>query len=450
MDALIVIFATGLLTMFIAMTKKPVLVLTVALIGLITAVGLFVSQWYAPRTLFNYDGLLFDQIAIRFSVLAVVLAICIILGGYSYLSKENEHTGEYISLLIFSLVGALCMIAFTDMFMFFLGLEIMSIPIYVMAGSKKQSLLSTEASVKYFFTGAFATGIFLFGLAWVYGATGTFKLEEIELIVTSGKGSSGLLEVGVLLMLASFLFKVGAAPFHFWGPDVYAGSPTVVTGFMASIVKLAGLFAFMKVFTFMFHGVHELWANVLYVLVMLTVVVGNFSALKQTKFKRLLAFSSIANAGYAIMAVMVFDVNSYANLFTYVLGYGFSIVSLITISVLVDNDEDEITSMKGIGRSNPIIGIAATVALLSLAGIPPLAGFFGKYMVFAAAFAKYPVMVIVAIITSGIGMVYYLKTLMTILGEPDDQVKLPAVNVLHYLVLIIATVASIIGGFLYF
>jgi NADH-quinone oxidoreductase subunit N len=254
MDALIIIFITGLLTMFVSMTKKNLLVLGISVIGLLTAIVLLVTQLPAPRVFFNYEGLLFDRISIQYAVLACTFALLLILGGYSYLAKESDHTGEYISLMLFSLVGALCMLSYTDLFMFFLGLEIMSLPIYVLAGSKKQSLLSTEASIKYFFTGAFATGVFLFGTAWVYGATGTFNLAEMESIISSGQDKSGLLSVGILMMLASFLFKVGAAPFHFWSPDVYSGSPNVVTGFMASIVKMAGLLAFMKLFTFTFNG----------------------------------------------------------------------------------------------------------------------------------------------------------------------------------------------------
>lgn len=446
MDALIVIFITGLLTMFISMTKKNLLVLGISVIGLLTAIVLLITQLPAPRVLFNYEGLLFDRTTIQYAVLACVFALLIILGGYSYLSKESEHTGEYISLMLFSLVGAMCMLSFTDLFMFFLGLEIMSLPIYVLAGSKKQSLLSTEASIKYFFTGAFATGVFLFGTAWVYGATGTFSLSEMELIISSGQDKSGLLSVGILMMLASFLFKIGAAPFHFWSPDVYGGSPNVVTGFMASIVKMAGLLAFMKLFTFTFNGEHELWANALVVIVIITVIVGNISALRQTKLKRLLAYSSIANAGYAVMSVMIFNADSYTNLYIYVLGYGFSIITLITVSLLVENDEDELSALKGIGRKNPIVGIAAVVALLSLAGVPPLAGFFGKYMVFSSAFGSYPEMVIVAIITSGIGMVYYLKVLMLVVSNETENTQKVSPSILQYIVLLISTAALVVGG----
>lgn len=449
MDALIVIFATGLVTMFIGMMKKPELVLTVALVGLVTAVTLLIGQWNEPRMLFNYEGLLFDNPSIVYGSLAIILTTLIIVGGFNYFKAEVEHTGEYISLLLFSLVGALCMLSFTDLFMFFLGLEILSIPIYVLAGSKKKDVLSTEASLKYFFTGAFATGILLFGVAWVYGATGTFRLIEIQMAIEEGTAGGAMLHVGILMMMASFLFKVGAAPFHFWSPDVYGGSPNIITGYMAAVVKLAGLFAFLKMFTFVFGGQHSLWADALFVLIILTIFVGNLSALRQVKFKRLLAYSSIANAGYALLAIMVQDAESLINLWVYLVGYGFSIVALIIISLVLNDENDDIDSYKGIARRNPLIGVVMALALLSLAGVPPLAGFFGKYMVFSNAFADYPVLVILCILTSGIGVYYYLKLFMTAMAKDEDQSPLNP-TILQYIVLIICAGALLAGGFIKF
>jgi NADH-quinone oxidoreductase subunit N len=331
--------------------------------------------------------------------------------------------------------------------MFFLGLEILSIPIYVLAGSKKKNILSSEASLKYFFTGAFATGILLFGTAWVYGATGSFKLSEIALAINDGTAQGPLLSIGVLMMMASFLFKVGAAPFHFWSPDVYGGSPNIVTGYMAAVVKLAGLFAFMKLFTFVFGDLHSLWSGALFGLIILTMFVGNLSALGQTKFKRLLAYSSIANAGYALLAIIVQDFESVWNLWIYLLGYGFAVIALIIISLIVNNEDDDISAYKGIGRKNPLIGIVMILALLSMAGVPPLAGFFGKFMVFSSAFNEYPVLVILAVVNSGIGMFYYLRLLMTAMSKEDNEVVVTLKpTIMQYIVLAVCSVALIVGG----
>jgi NADH-quinone oxidoreductase subunit N len=449
MDALIVVFVTGLISMFIAMAKKPALVLLTAVTGLSVAIGLMVCQYSHPHNFVKYEGLVFDKNAVLYSVLAMSFALLVIVGGYNYFKKEVEHTGEYISLLLFSTVGALCMTAFTDLFMFFLGLEILSIPIYVMAGSKKKDVLSTEASLKYFFTGAFATGIFLFGTAWVYGATGSFKLAEIQTAISLGTAQGPLLYIGVLMMMASFLFKVGAAPFHFWSPDVYGGSPNIVTGFMASVVKLAGLFAFLKLFTIAFGEIHAIWSGALFGIIILTVVVGNLTALRQTKFKRLLAFSSIANAGYALLAIITQEPQSVMNLWFYLVGYGFATITLIVISLVLDNESDEITAYKGIGRKNPFIGVVLTLATLSLAGVPPLTGFIGKYMVFSSAFMNYPVLVIIAIATSGIGMFYYLRFLMTALSSEEEGVKLKP-TILQTIVLTVCAIGLIVGGYISF
>ncbi len=238
--------------------------------------------------------------------------------------------------------------------------------------------------------------------------------------ITAGETDSSLLKVGVLLIMAAFLFKVGAAPFHFWSPDVYAGSPTVVTGYMAAVVKLAAFGAFMKLFGSVFPAIHDFWAPALMVLAILTMFVGNLSALGQLKFKRLLAYSSITHVGYALLAIMTESPMSEQNLLFYLFSYGFSILALITISTIIDDEEDNIEAFKGLARRNPILGFVAVLALLSLAGVPPLVGFFGKYLIFSGAISQYPTLVIIAIANSGIGIYYYLKMIMTVASKEDN------------------------------
>jgi len=454
MDALIVVFVTGLIAMFIAMAKKPVLVLTTAVVGLLGAIALLAMQIQNPYNLINYEGLSFDGIAIMYSILTLVFGLLIILGGYAYFSRETEHTGEYISLILFSLVGSMCMIGFTDMFLFFLGLEILSIPVYVLAGSQKKNLFSTEASLKYFFTGSFATGILLFGIAWIYGATGSFSISEISNAIGEGRASGTMLGVGILLLMASFLFKIGGAPFHFWSPDVYSGSPNIVTGYMAAVVKLSGLIAFMKLFTFVFRDASDVWVSALYVLAILTMFVGNLSAIRQVKFKRILAYSSIANAGYALLVILPSSNDLFASLnalqflWFYILGYGLSVIMLIVISLTVENESDDLEAYRGAGKKNPWIGFFLAVGLLSLAGIPPLAGFFGKYMVFSHAYKMYPELVIVAVLNSGIGIYYYLKIFMTFMAsDHSEETEKPKPCVLQYIVLAICAIGLLVGPF---
>ncbi|MCE3295395.1 MAG: NAD(P)H-quinone oxidoreductase subunit 2 [Crocinitomicaceae bacterium] len=447
MEALIVIFATGLISMFIALAKKPVLVLSVAVVGILTAISSLVYQMNYPYTWLKYEGLEFSGFANLYGLVALSFGLMIILVGYAKFKEEVEHTGEYISLLLFSLSGALCMLAFTDLFMFFIGLEILSIPIYVMAGSKKKDLRSTEASLKYFFTGAFATGVLLFGVAWLYGAVGTFKLDEIAAAVQDPSTHSPLLYVGVLMILASFLFKIGAAPFHFWSPDVYEGSPNVVTSFMAAIVKLAAFAAFIKLFTLAFGSIRDFWVPILVGLSILTMFVGNLTALRQITFKRLIAYSSITHVGYALMAVI--DKNtlfSPMNLWVYLLAYGFSIIALIIVSLILDDEEDLLVSYKGFARRNPFAGFVMIIALLSLAGVPPLSGFFGKYLIFSSVITEQPVLVIIALVNSGIAIYYYLKLIRISLEPVEEGAPALKVNPLHLLVLGICTLGILAGG----
>lgn len=450
MVALIVIFISGLLSLFLAFAKKPWLVLLTASAGLIAGgISLF-TQYYYQYDLIHYEGLKFDGFAVAFGLIAILFTLLVVLTGYSSFKDKPQHTGDYIALLLFSLTGALSMLAFTDMFMFFLGLEILSIPIYVMAGSNKEDVRSSEASLKYFMTGAFATGVLLFGIAWIYGGTASFKLDEIAAFINNAEGThSSLIYIGLLMILSAFLFKVGAAPFHFWSPDVYDGSPHIVTGFMAAVVKLGAFGAFMKIFSVTFGGLHDFWAPALSVLAILTMFVGNLSALKQIRFKRLLAYSSITHVGYALLTIIVQSPDSAFNLWAYIFSYGFSTIGLITVAIIIHDEEDRIEAFRGLVRRNPFTGFVAILGLLSLAGVPPLMGFFGKFLVFSEAITQYPWLVAIAIINSGIGIFYYLRMVILVLQkEDDDKPKTPRhkVPVLQMIVLAICALALLFGG----
>lgn len=429
MDALIVIFVSGLISLFAAFARKPWVVLGTATTGLLAAITLFLTQMMYGHSFIhlNYEGLEFDNFAQGFGLVASIFALLIIGVGFERFKEKPEHTGEYIGLLMFSLCGALIMTAFTDMFMFFLGLEIMSIPIYVMVGSKKTDVRSTEASLKYFLTGSFATGVLLFGIAWVYGATGSFSLNEIGNAVSTAPEMSSMLLIGILLILASFVFKVGAAPFHFWSPDVYDGAPHAVTGFMASVVKMAAFGAFLRLFTtcFGYGEVYEFWSGALAVLTVITLFVGNLSALRQVKLKRLLAYSSITHVGYTLLVILTMKLPMSAfDLWFYMAAYGFSIIAIITVGIVINDEEDRIDALKGLAKRNPFMAVVAVVAVLSLAGVPPTAGFFGKYMVFTHAWNNWWWLVIIALINSAISIYYYLRMIGTIVNREEEAEKI--------------------------
>lgn len=423
-------------------------VITTALVGVSLTLGLLICQYTCGHNFIqlDYEGLEFSKGSTLLSITTTAILFLILGLGYQRFKENVEHTGEYIGLLIFSACGALVMFSFTDMFMFFIGLEILSIPIYVMAGSNKSDLRSNESSLKYFLMGAFATGLLLFGIAWVYGATGSFSLLEIQHAVENGDiMNQGILLVGILLMLASFLFKVGAAPFHFWSPDVYDGAPHAVTGFMATIVKLAAFGAFLKIFVIAFgaQSLQDFWGPIIAVLIVVTLFIGNLSALRQTGFKRLLAYSSITHAGYTLLVILTIGINSFYDLWFYMTAYACSIVAVMAMGMAVNDKDDKIESLRGLIYRNPFIGVAGIIGILSLAGVPPTAGFFGKYMVFSSAATDHMWLVIIALINSGIGIFYYLKLITVIVSKPETaQERLP-VNFITILVVLIATIGTL-------
>lgn len=447
MDALIVLFASGLISLFSAFTKKPAVVVASALAGVGLTIALLLCQIFSGHSYIQlkYDGLEFSERTLYYCLATTSLTFLIIALGYQRFRENVEHTGEYIGLLIFSATGAMVMFSFTDMFMFFIGLEILSIPIYVMAGSNKNDLRSNESSLKYFLMGAFATGILLFGIAWVYGATGSFDLHEIQLATENGVEHNAMLLIGVLLILASFLFKVGAAPFHFWSPDVYDGAPHSVTAFMASVVKFAAFGAFLKLFGSAFGNqfLHDFWAPVLAVVIVITLFVGNLSALRQMGLKRLMAYSSITHGGYTLLVIITLGMNSIQDLWFYMTAYGCSIIGLIALGLAVNDNEDRLESLKGLIYRNPILGVTGIVALLSLAGVPPTAGFFGKYMVFSSAWENYWWLVIIALINSGIGIYYYVKLIGIIVSRPEGEISPIRVNGLTLGVIVITAIATL-------
>ena len=445
MDALIIIFVTGLIGLFVGMLKNSRLTLAVISLGLI---GGFLSMLFINdyESIFqSYQGLKFSRTQHIFALLAIGLTFVSVLLGFTYFKEDEEHTADYYGLMLFSLTGALCLIGFSNLFMFFLGLEILSIPIYVLVGIQKGNSLASEASVKYFFTGSFATAIMLFGIALVYGSTGSFEMNEIQMAIDMGIFKSPMLNIGVLMMMAAFLFKVGAVPFHFWGPDVYQGSSNAVMAYMASVVKLAALFAFVHFFNFTFHSVTPFVAGIILFAIVVSLFLGYLSALKQTSFRRMMAYSSIANTGFALFAVLNQQYGE-ASLWFFLIGYACSTIALITINMIVEKETDDISNWKGIGYSNPLIGITLVISLLSMSGIPPFTGFFGKYLLLSSAFSNYLPVVILAIIASLIGAYLYIRLMVLSLSKEGEGQKLK-MDWTQVLVLLLC-LAGILGGWL--
>jgi NADH-quinone oxidoreductase subunit N len=315
------------------------------------------------------------------------------------------------------------------MLMLFLGIEILSIPMFILAGSNKSDLKSNEATLKYFLMGAFATGFLLFGIALIYGATGSFNLREIAQYISAQQGNFPAMVIcGVLLMMVGLAFKVSVAPFHFWAPDVYTGSPTVITAFMSTAVKTAGFAGFFRLFFTCFNTVNIAWTNTIWVLAALTIIVGNITALAQTSFKRMLAYSSIAHAGYMLLAILAIPgPGGYAqnSILFYATAYSVSSLAAFAVLLVVSRtmNNDSIDSFNGLAKKNPLLAFVTVLAMLSLAGIPPMAGFFAKYYIFTAALQQhYTGLVLIAILGSLVGVFYYFRLIIAVLKTGTETV----------------------------
>jgi NADH-quinone oxidoreductase subunit N len=324
------------------------------------------------------------------------------------IEKAGENVSEYFALIFFVLCGVAIIATFNSLLMLFIGIEIVSIPLYILTGSDKRNLKSNEAALKYFLMGAFSTGIMLLGIAFLYGgsATGSFYIDNI----VSGSGPMpAMIAAGLVLLLISMSFKVSAAPFHFWTPDVYDGAPTVFTSFMATIVKAAAFFAFVRLFENAFGSMQQQWQTLIVILIAATLLIGNLTAVFQQSVKRMLAYSSIAQAGFMLFSL--FALNSIAKEGLVLYAAAYSLASIGIFAILIKMKDYTIDGFNGLGKQQPLLAVTATVFLLSLTGIPLTAGFQAKfYMLMAAVQNGHHIwLVIFAVLCAAISAYYYFR-----------------------------------------
>ncbi len=445
MKALILLSSLGVLSLLAEIFSFKKLLYPLVLLGLTVTFVLNIGEWNTNVTYFKM--MTFDNFAVAFSSVIIVVAFLWFLMAEGFFKEESSQTDHY-ALILFALVGALLMVSYTNMTMLFLGIEILSIPMYILAGSKKDDLSSNEAAFKYLIMGAFATGFLLFGITLIYGSTGSFDLTEIQNAVSVPGKVPGIFYTGVLLMLVGMAFKVSAAPFHFWAPDVYQGAPTMMTAFMATIVKTAAMAAFLRLFDTTFVRVSGTWTEVLWVMAALTLLVGNITAVFQTSTKRMLAYSSVAHAGYMLLALISANVYSSPGILFYTLAYSIgSIATFCIVSVVVNaRGDDGIHSFNGLAKTNPLLAGIMTIALLSLAGIPPTAGFFAKYYIFTSAFMAGNVgLVLIAIVASLIGVYYYFRIIIAMYFKEGKHEEVD-VDMNHKILLIVIAFAIVALG----
>jgi len=447
MNALYIICGLGIFSLIaeIINLRRPLILLLT--IGIAVAVFFSVLDWNTERSYFS-NMLLFDSFSLSFSALLCVITFFWFWSAESFF-QDKEHITDRASLVLFSLTGAILMTCFNSLVMLFLALEILSIPLYVLAGSRRESLSSNEASFKYFLMGSFASGFLLMGIALVYGATGSFYLSAItETISSNSQNLPGFFYTGNFLILTGIAFKISAVPFHFWTPDVYQGSPTPVTAFMSTIVKIAAFAAFLKLFGGVFVETKSTYLVIMEILAVITLLVSNITAVFQDNVKRMLAYSSVGHAGYVLVAFISGGAGSFSVIYFYLASYAVASLLAFTVLTLVENANSSslIENFKGLFYKSPFLAVCMILALLSLAGIPPLAGFFGKYQVFALALTNgYVGLVLLAVATSLIGIYFYFKVIIVMFSDSSKTAEVsPSVSI-KILLIILITLTLLLG-----
>jgi NADH-quinone oxidoreductase subunit N len=440
MDSIVILFVAGLIGLFAGMRKQALLSLIVVVSGLIGAgvAAYFRGHYVSPFA--SYAAQIPTPPYLILLLCAVTLLA--VLGGFQRYKQDLEHTSDYFALILFSLCGAILMATPSDLMLFFIGLEILSIPIYVLVGIEKGSSLSAEAAVKYFFTGSFASAILLFGIALLYGATGSFNLVQIQSNLAIGIWQSPMAMIGSLFILAGFIFKIGAVPFHFWGPDVYQGASNAVLMYMSTVVKIAGITALTYVFGGVFRDSYFFWIDLISLLIVISMFYGYITAWKQTSFRLLIAYSSIANAG--LMLFSLADMSS--NTFIFLVAYASATIALVVSNQVNGEASDEVSAWEGIAWKNPVLGVAVVVSLFSLAGIPPMAGFFGKFNLLWAAAPNLPYTTILALIAAVIGAFVYLRVLLLAVKKPATTIRV-SLPIEQTLVLLVCSIVTLVAAF---
>jgi len=449
MSAIITLSLLAILVLYLGLFKARAALLPVSLLGLAGTLVLYVCQWEGTATPVYSGMLLFDHFAVAFSILCVLVTAFVLLLSKNYFDKQSVHIAEYYALILFSLTGAVLVTAFHNLAMLFIGIEIMSVALYILAGIRKKDFASNEAALKYFLMGAFSTGFLLFGVALLYGASGSFDLAAIrDYVVANPQAISPLFYAGILLLLVGLAFKVGAAPFHFWAPDVYDGAPILITTFMITVVKTAAFAGFLRLFYFCFVPLQDFWMPALLVMTVITLFVGNVTAVVQQSFKRMLAYSSISHAGYMLFAIVAVGPSSAESVLLYASAY--SLASIVAFGALIlvkrATGSDHFEAFNGLAKKNPYLSLALTIAMLSLAGIPLTAGFIGKFMMFSGALADYQVwLVVLAVVNAAIGIFYYFRVIVSMYFKPIDRDQI-VVNGYYKVVLVVAVLATLLLG----
>jgi NADH-quinone oxidoreductase subunit N len=448
MQVLITIVLLGIFCLLAEIFNLRKLLVPVSVLGLLAILGISLNLWSFSSTLdTQYLSMMATtKFSSAFSSLFIVLTIFLLLMSDDFYKDIPSKFSDFIAIKIFILSGAVAMVSFTNLAMFFLGIEILSISLYILAASKRLDLKSNEAGMKYFLMGSFASGFILFGICLVYGATGYFNVDEIYAL-SQGVGLPVWFPIGVTLIVIGMLFKIAAAPFHFWAPDVYEGSPALVTATMSTLAKVVAMATLYKLLSGLTIGLGYKAELLIVIISILSMTIGNIMALRQKNVKRMLAFSGISHAGFMLMALFTLSTAA-TSLLYYTTAYALAGIAAFAVIIIVtkNKDNENIDNFNGLGKTNPIMAAVLTASLLSMAGIPIFSGFFAKFMLFSDTVKSgYLIVVIAGVINSIISVGYYFKLILAMYTKNTDAEK-PVVPFVYYVVAVLAIALNIIIG----
>ena len=425
MKAIIAATIIGVILMFtgiLVKEKRGVSTFAALLFFLLLGVNIWELSTISPNQpqVFFNNILRIARYAVWFNTLMTGCTLLYVLLSGREIQKVGIHVSDYFALISFMLVGLYMLSGYNNMLILFLGIEIISIPQYILAGADKRNLKSSEASLKYFLMGAFSTGILLMGITLLYGATGGFDIARFTFLQLDRLNPMAL--CGIVFLIIAFAFKVSAAPMHMWTPDVYDGAPTPFTAYMSTIVKAAGFIAFLKLFHTSFATLSPSWVMIIAVITAATLLVGNVTAVFQQSVKRMMAYSSIAQAGFMLFAVLSVNAVAWQGIMIYAVAY--TIATMGVFAVLMKMKDYTYDGFNGLGKREPLLAFVTTIFLLSLAGIPLTGGFIAKYYVLVAAVQQGQVLwlVIFALFMAAISVYYYFRVIMAMYfkqGSPE-------------------------------
>jgi len=444
MNTLIAISGLGIFCLIAEIFNLRKLLVPVSILGLLAILGLTVSEFNTTASFYN-NMIVVNKFSVAFSSLFIILTIFLIALSGDFYKQHQTKISDFIAIKIFLLAGAVAMVSFGNLAMFFLGIEVLSIALYILAASRRLDLKSNEAGMKYFLMGSFASGIILFGICLVYGATGYFDMNDI-FDLAQGAGLPIWFPIGITLIIIGMLFKIAAAPFHFWAPDVYEGSPSMTTATMSTLAKVVAMATLYKLLS----GLTDLSPKVellIVIISMLSMTVGNIMALPQKNVKRMLAFSGISHAGFMLMALLSLPTAA-TSLLYYTSAYALAGIASFAVIIYVtkDKNNEDISNFNGLGKTNPLLASILTASLLSMAGIPIFSGFFAKFMLFEQIIkAGFLVVVIVAVLNSIVSIGYYFKLILAMYTKDSTEEK-KEVPLVYYAVAVISILLNIILG----